>query len=40
MLNAYEQRLIAFYLANAASFLHHRDAAARTGSASGKRRGW
>ena len=25
MLNAYEQRLIAFYLANAASALHHRD---------------
>ena len=25
MLNAYEQRLVAFYLANAASALHHRD---------------
>ena len=25
MLNAYEQRLIAFYLANAAAALHHRD---------------
>ena len=25
MLNAYEQRLMAFYLANAASALHHRD---------------
>ena len=25
MLNAYEQRLIAFYLSNAASSLHHRD---------------
>ena len=25
MLNAYEQRLVAFYLANAAAALHHRD---------------
>ena len=25
MLNAYEQRLMAFYLANAAAALHHRD---------------
>ena len=25
MMNAYERRLIALYLANAAAFLHHRD---------------